>query len=165
MADYQLLQGGGVLRTADKAIIPEDTANKDWREYQEWLATPANDPDSASSTDLEAAQQRARRRVEIKSRQARLAAIGTPEENELHFAAMRETILQQSGTITADADLPILSARITVTLNTVAKVAGDVLAADLTQRTALATADTTRLTDLAAIEAATTPAEADAVAP
>jgi hypothetical protein len=41
MADYQLTtadRNGPVLRTADQAWIPNDPANRDWQEYQQWLA-------------------------------------------------------------------------------------------------------------------------------
>ncbi|MEY9184710.1 hypothetical protein ABIG06_006258 [Bradyrhizobium sp. USDA 326] len=41
MADYQLHSPdpeGPVLRTADSASIPADPGNRDWREYQAWLA-------------------------------------------------------------------------------------------------------------------------------
>lgn len=36
MADYQLTENG-VIRTADGAWIPDETANRDWQEYQKWL--------------------------------------------------------------------------------------------------------------------------------
>jgi hypothetical protein len=39
MADYQLTATDAiVLRTADQAFIPCDLANRDWVEYQDWLA-------------------------------------------------------------------------------------------------------------------------------
>jgi hypothetical protein len=47
MADYQLATpdaDGPVLRTADGASIPADPANRDWVEYQNWLAL-GNTPD------------------------------------------------------------------------------------------------------------------------
>jgi hypothetical protein len=47
MADYQLTTpdpDGSVLRTADQAWIPADPANRDYAEYQEWLAK-GNVPD------------------------------------------------------------------------------------------------------------------------
>jgi hypothetical protein len=47
MADYQLATpdaDGPVLRTADNASIPNDPANRDWVEYQNWLAL-GNTPD------------------------------------------------------------------------------------------------------------------------
>ena len=38
MAEYQLTTENTVIRTVDGAIIPNDPANRDWVEYQEWLA-------------------------------------------------------------------------------------------------------------------------------
>jgi hypothetical protein len=38
MADYQLTATDNVIRTEDGAYIPADPANRDWIEYQEWIA-------------------------------------------------------------------------------------------------------------------------------
>lgn len=49
---YQLTQGDTILRTEDKAFIPPDPANRDYREYLDWLAEgntpePAPEPEPA----------------------------------------------------------------------------------------------------------------------
>ena len=43
MALYELTKDG-VFNTVTGAFIPNDTGNRDWREYQEWLAK-GNTPD------------------------------------------------------------------------------------------------------------------------
>ena len=37
MADYQILASGGVRRTADDLLIPNDAENLQWQEYQAWV--------------------------------------------------------------------------------------------------------------------------------
>jgi hypothetical protein len=38
MAEYQLTATDTVIRTADNVSIPHDPDNRDWVEYQQWLA-------------------------------------------------------------------------------------------------------------------------------
>lgn len=45
---YQLTNGSGyVIRVADRAFIPNDPLNRDWIDYQIWLAA-GNTPLAAS---------------------------------------------------------------------------------------------------------------------
>jgi hypothetical protein len=45
MADYQLTDSADIVRrNADQAYIPNDPANRDWVEYQQWLED-GNEPD------------------------------------------------------------------------------------------------------------------------
>ena len=43
---YQLTGGDTILRTRDQACIPQDTGNRDYREYLEWLEE-GNTPEPA----------------------------------------------------------------------------------------------------------------------
>lgn len=43
---YKLKTPEGVIRSTDGAHIPATTLNRDWREYQDWLAL-GNTPDPA----------------------------------------------------------------------------------------------------------------------
>jgi len=43
---YQLTQSDTILRLADNAFIPQDPANIDYKEYQDWLAE-GNTPEPA----------------------------------------------------------------------------------------------------------------------
>jgi hypothetical protein len=40
---YQLTQASSILRIADNTFIPPDPANRDYREYLEWLGS-GNEP-------------------------------------------------------------------------------------------------------------------------
>lgn len=53
MSGYELSTTGGVVRKVDGAHVPEDVNNKDWKEYQVWLAE-GNTPAAA---DVESAEQ------------------------------------------------------------------------------------------------------------
>lgn len=43
---YQLTTGNTIFRFADSAYIPPDTANRDYREYLEWVDA-GNEPEPA----------------------------------------------------------------------------------------------------------------------
>lgn len=43
---YTLMSNGGVIRQSDGAEIPPDPKNRDWQQYQEWLAE-GNEPKKA----------------------------------------------------------------------------------------------------------------------
>lgn len=38
MTQYQLTNGDSIIRLSDNAAIPQAPGNRDYREYQEWLA-------------------------------------------------------------------------------------------------------------------------------
>ena len=47
---YRLLsEYDGVLRLADRAWIPSSVTNRDWKDYQEWLAD-GNTPEPAEQS-------------------------------------------------------------------------------------------------------------------
>ena len=48
---YQLTTGDTILRLSDNAFIPADPSNRDYREYQAWLAE-GNTPDPAPAPPL-----------------------------------------------------------------------------------------------------------------
>lgn len=51
MAGYKL-RPEGVIRTADRAQIPDDPGNRDWRRYQAWLNV-GNTPDPADPVSVQ----------------------------------------------------------------------------------------------------------------
>lgn len=51
MNEYQLKNTMGVMRLSDKANIPNDPNNRDWAEYQVWLAS-GNTPDEISEVRI-----------------------------------------------------------------------------------------------------------------
>ena len=59
MTMYQLtITGGTIIRTADGAFIPFDSANTDYRAYLEWVAAgnepePAPEPEQAPALTTE----------------------------------------------------------------------------------------------------------------
>lgn len=46
---YQLGEGGNIIRTQDGAVIPPDTRNRDYRDFQAWVAG-GNTPDPIQPT-------------------------------------------------------------------------------------------------------------------
>lgn len=66
---YKLTENG-VIRLSDKACIPDDPANRDWRKYQEWL-TQGNIPEpiytsieKVKTMKISEAKQEAKTRIE-----------------------------------------------------------------------------------------------------
>ncbi len=57
---YKLNPFGGVVRLSDSAFIPEAAGNRDWDEYQEWLAA-GNTPEPAETLN----EIKSRRKAEI----------------------------------------------------------------------------------------------------
>ena len=76
---YQLSESG-VIRLSDQALIPDCENNKDWQEYQQWLAE-GNEPlpmpvvidNSIYITNGEARQQRIKREQQAKIKAEALA--------------------------------------------------------------------------------------------
>ncbi|PIR00045.1 MAG: hypothetical protein COV66_08055 [Nitrospinae bacterium CG11_big_fil_rev_8_21_14_0_20_45_15] len=65
MSKYKIINAPNILNTETGAQIPNDPANADWQEYQEWLTDPANTPDPADAVVVTAdmIKTEARRRI------------------------------------------------------------------------------------------------------
>jgi hypothetical protein len=83
MAEYKLLRtGDGVQRLSDGAFIPNAPGNRDWTEYQEWLAR-GGVPDEAETLE----EKRARRIIEIKAKASQVILMSFPEWKQRNMTA------------------------------------------------------------------------------
>ena len=86
MSDYTLSPGGldgnaagGVIRGSDRASIPDDDRNRDWRAYQEWVAEGNTaDPIPVVAVDPAVAE----RKASEKSAQDKIATTSDLTANE-----------------------------------------------------------------------------------
>ena len=92
---------GGVVRLMDNAFIPGDMANRDWREYQDWLAAgnrpaPAHSVTEAKVTKWEA----------IKAERDRLTEFGGYKVGGKWFHSDQKSRSQQLGLVLLDSNIP-----------------------------------------------------------
>lgn len=91
----------GVIRLADFTFIPEDDGNRDWREYQEWLAAE-NTPDPAQS----AGEVKAAKLEAIKAERDRLSENGGFKVGTKWFHSDQKSRSQQLGLVLLGANIP-----------------------------------------------------------
>ena len=73
----------GVIRASDRASIPDDDRNRDWRAYQEWLAAGnAPDPIPAPVIDPTVAERKASEKS-AQDKIATTAALTADEESAI----------------------------------------------------------------------------------
>lgn len=158
MGAYRLSSGGGVVRTADGAFIPQDTRNADWNAYQAWLAVP-NTPDAIPVPDL--APYKAARSAEIRAEAERRRQVVAPLTLADLLRFREAELAAVDGTPTA-GEYPLLDAQATATSSTIAAVATAVVAENLALREDLAPIEEALRLGLAAITAAANVAAVDA---
>lgn len=157
MGAYQIATGG-VVRTADKAFIPNDAKNKDWIDYGTWVglgntADPAPTPSLSPYKVLQSAAVNA---------QADLRRQAIAPHYMGDILRFREaTAAAVDGTPTS-GEYPMLNAEAVAMSSTIAARATAVLAEEVTLRTSLAAVEGPRRTGLAAIAAAANVAAVDA---
>jgi hypothetical protein len=105
MADYATTRDGGVFHRPSNAFIPDDDGNRDWRDYQAWLAA-GNTADLLESDEhfLVRAQHfgRARIRAEMARRCAlQVEALDDPAQVDL----LAEIWPHRAASKSSDADL------------------------------------------------------------
>ncbi len=90
----------GVIRLSDGANIPEDTGNRDWQEYQDWLAE-GNTPDPVESVT----EVKARKWEAIKAERDRRKAGGVKVGTKW-FHSDDGSRIQQTGLVMMGASIP-----------------------------------------------------------
>jgi hypothetical protein len=149
MAAYRLT-ASGVTRTADGAHIPNDTRNRDWNAYLDWVAL-GNTADPITVPGLSAYKLGAIARIAREAESRRQAAAVVGHVDQLRFVEARIAV----GDVTpTSGEYPLLNAQAVATSSTIAAVATAVVAEEAAVRLAWAGIEQAYRAGVVAINAA-----------